>query len=94
MSASLRKRRNAALPRIDAMCHKPTYAVQQTTPLFDQLVGAGGQVPQRPRSLEVDDNAREVSNPSARRSCLAERISETIGHPDYADQDYTHTTME
>jgi hypothetical protein len=39
-------------------------------------------------------NAREVSNPSARRSCLAERISETIGHPDYADQDYTHNTME
>jgi hypothetical protein len=30
-----------ALPQYDAMCHEPTYAVQQTKWLFDHLVGAG-----------------------------------------------------
>jgi hypothetical protein len=32
--------RIAASPRMDATCHKPTYAVQQIAALFDQLVGA------------------------------------------------------
>jgi hypothetical protein len=32
MSASLRKRPNAALPRIDAMCQEATYAAQQPAP--------------------------------------------------------------
>jgi hypothetical protein len=45
------------------------------------------------RCIPIDrGNAREVSHPSARRSLPGLRGFGDDGHPDYADQDYTHNT--
>src|SRR5262249_37670043 len=39
MSVLPRKRTNDGEPRTSALCQKPTYAVQQTVPLFNYLIG-------------------------------------------------------
>src|SRR5262249_25098147 len=60
MSALPRKRTNDGEPRTSALCQKPTYAVQQTVPLFNYLIGDCEHVgwdaePKRPGGLQVDD---------------------------------------
>ena len=45
----------------NTICHKPTYAVQQTVPLFNYLIGDCEHVgwdaePKRPGGLQVDDD--------------------------------------
>jgi hypothetical protein len=69
---------------MSALCHEPTYAVQQTVMLFDHLVGNGEErrrhgEAKHPGGLEVDHQL-EFCRLQDRHFCVASGLSRSRLH--------------